>query len=152
VLLGVDPPVNLTKRALDRLAQEREEKLHLVHPGGNVIVRDKDGDLRWWTWAGFRTNVTLTSTLGQAIDPVLRFDDCSIRLREDLTPRTWSVAAAQADGRLCLPQIDERALKGLKFSAALPKRLAVATLAARSADLEGAAAILRQPTRFVSLA
>ncbi|WP_435122599.1 DEAD/DEAH box helicase [Micromonospora tulbaghiae] len=151
VLLGEDPPVKLTKRASDRLAQQREEKHHLVHPGGNVIVRDKDGDLRWWTWAGLRTNATLTSTLGQVIDPVERFDDCSIRLREDLTPSGWRAAASQADERLCLPEIDEKALNGLKFSAALPRRLAIATLAARSADLEGAAAILRQSTRFISL-
>ncbi|MET7970522.1 DEAD/DEAH box helicase [Micromonospora sp. NPDC005305] len=151
VLLGVDPLVKLTKRASDRLAQERERKLHLVHPGGNVIVRGKDGDLRWWTWAGFHTNATLTSTLGQVIDPAERFDDCSIRLREDLTPRAWALATEHANEQLCLPEIDEKALKGLKFSAALPKRLAVATLAARSADFEGAAVILRQPTRFVSL-
>jgi hypothetical protein len=39
---------------------------------------------------------------------------------------------------------------GLKFSAALPKRLAVATLAARLADLDGAAAILKEPSRYVS--
>ncbi|WP_446212922.1 DEAD/DEAH box helicase [Micromonospora sp. IBSANI012] len=151
VLLGADPPVNLTRRAMSRLGQERDEKLHLVHPGGNVIVREKNGDLRWWTWAGFRANATLTATLGQAVDPVERFDDCSIRLREDLTPDAWLLAAAEANERLCLPEIDEKALNGLKFSAALPKRLAMATLAARSADLEGAAAILRQPTRFVSI-
>ncbi|MGW3604363.1 DEAD/DEAH box helicase [Micromonospora sp. NPDC005161] len=151
VLLGAGPPVKLTQRAVNRLAQERDEKLHLVHPGGCVIVREKDGDLRWWTWAGFRANATLTATLGQAIDPVERFDDCSIRLRENLTPDAWAVAAAEADARLCLPEIDEKALNGLKFSAALPKRLAMATLAARSADLEAAAVILRQPTRFVSI-
>ncbi|NYT96489.1 DEAD/DEAH box helicase [Salinispora sp. H7-4] len=152
VLLGGVPPVKLTKRASDRLAREREEKLHLVHPGGNVIVRNKSGDLRWWTWAGFRTNATLTATLGQVIDPVGRFDDRSIRLRADLTPAEWAVAAATAEERLCLPEIDEKALEGLKFSAALPKRLAEATLAARSANVEGAAAILHQSSRFTSLA
>jgi ATP-dependent helicase Lhr and Lhr-like helicase len=39
----------------------------------------------------------------------------------------------------------------LKFSQALLERLAMATLAARLADLDGAAAILRQPARFVQL-
>lgn len=152
VLLGGVPPVKLTTRASDRLAREREEKRHLVHPGGNVIVRNKSGDLRWWTWAGFRTNATLTATLGHVIDPVERFDDRSIRLREDLTPPEWAAAAAMAGERLCLPEIDEKALEGLKFSAALPKRLAEATLAARSANVEGATAILHRSTRFTSLA
>ena len=43
VLLGADPPVKLTKRAASRLAILREERLSLVHPGGNVIVRDRTG-------------------------------------------------------------------------------------------------------------
>ena len=39
-------------------------------------------------------------------------------------------------------------MKGLKFSAALPVRLAEATLAARMADLESAAIVLAEPTRL----
>jgi ATP-dependent Lhr-like helicase len=134
---------------VDRLAREREEKLHLVHPGGTVIVREDTGDLRWWTWAGFRANATLTATLGEVVDPVERFDDCSIRLREDVTPPAWRSLTADAIDRLCLPEVHEKALSGLKFSAALPKRLAAATLAARLADLDRAAAVLVEPTRFV---
>ncbi|WUR58642.1 DEAD/DEAH box helicase [Micromonospora chokoriensis] len=149
VLLGADPPVALTRRALTRLAREREEKLHLVHPGGTVIVRESSGDLRWWTWAGFRTNATLTATLGEVVDPVERFDGNSIRLREDVTPASWRALTADAATRLCLPEVNDKALDGLKFGAALPKRLAAATLAARLADLEGAAVVLDEPVRFV---
>ncbi|GAB3181995.1 ATP-dependent Lhr-like helicase [Micromonospora palomenae] len=150
VLLGTDPPVRLTRRAVERLARERAEKLHLVHPGGTLIVREGEGDLRWWTWAGFRANATLTATLSEVVDPVERFDDCSIRLREDLTPQAWRKLTADANDRLCLPEIDEKALGGLKFSAALPERLAAATLAARLASLDRAAVVLSEPTRFVS--
>lgn len=149
VLLGADPPVAITRRAASRLAEARAEKAHLVHPGGTVIVRDKYGDLRWWTWAGFRANATLTATLGEVVDPVERFDDSSIRLREDLTPQAWRSLTAEAADRLCLPEIDEKALVGLKFNAALPARLAMATLAARLADLDRAAAVLGEPVRFV---
>ncbi|MFG1952680.1 DEAD/DEAH box helicase [Micromonospora sp. NPDC048830] len=149
VLLGADPPVTLTRRAVDRLTRERSEKLHLVHPGGTVVVREGEGDLRWWTWAGFRANATLTATLSEVVDPVGRFDDVAIRLREDLSPAAWRALTADAAGRLCLPEIHEKALAGLKFSAALPTRLAAATLAARLADLDRAAAVLAEPTRFV---
>ncbi|RFS46259.1 hypothetical protein D0Q02_12440 [Micromonospora craniellae] len=45
----------------------------------------------------------------------------------------------------------EKALAGLKFSAALPERLAHATLAARLADVGSAAAVLREPACFVHL-
>jgi hypothetical protein len=44
--------------------------------------------------------------------------------------------------RLCLPEVDEKALAGLKFSDALPRHLAVATLAARLADLDHAQTVL----------
>lgn len=150
VLLGADPPVRLTRRATDRLAKERARRESLVHPGGTVIHRVDNGDLRWWTWAGLRTNATLTATLSEVVDPVQRFDDCQIRLRSDLTRQEWRDLTADAAQRLCLPEPNERALTGLKFNAALPPRLAAATLAARLADLDGAAAILGEPARFVT--
>jgi len=151
VLLGTDPPVQLTHRAAGRLAAERDEQSPLVHPGGSVIVRDDQGELRWWTWAGFRANATLAATLGEVVDPVQRFDDLQIRLRQDLTPQAWRDLVADAAQRLCLPDISERALDGLKFSAALPHRLAMATLAARLSDLSGATTVLGEPCRFVCL-
>ncbi|WP_328423934.1 DEAD/DEAH box helicase [Micromonospora sp. NBC_00389] len=151
VLLGADPPVMLTRRAVERLARERDERIHLVHPGGSVIVREPNGDLRWWTWAGFRANATLTATLSEVVDPVQRFDDTSIRLREDLTPSNWRQLVANAGERLCLPEVNEKALTGLKFSSALPKRLAMATVATRLANLDAAATVLKEPTRFVSI-
>ncbi|HWS38414.1 MAG TPA: helicase-related protein [Actinoplanes sp.] len=151
VLLGEDPPVSMTRRAVDQLAVQREESSSQVHPGGNVILRDEVGDLRWWTWAGFRANATLTATLSEVTDPGHRFNDQYIRLRENLTPAAWRELTADAETRLCLPEVNRKALEGLKFSEALPERLAEATLAARLADLDGAGRILRQPTRFVSV-
>jgi ATP-dependent Lhr-like helicase len=50
--------------------------------------------------------------------------------------------------RLCLPEIDDKALVGLKFSDALPRHLAVATLATRLADTDHAASVLAEPVRF----
>jgi ATP-dependent Lhr-like helicase len=47
-----------------------------------------------------------------------------------------------------LPDVDDKALAGLKFSDALPRHLAVATLAARLADLDHAAVVLGEPVRF----
>ncbi|MFY1655843.1 DEAD/DEAH box helicase [Micromonospora sp. WMMD1274] len=150
VLLGADPPVKLTQRAAKRLADERDERSSLVHPGGSVILRDRNGgDLRWWTWAGFRANATLAATLTEVVDPVQRFDDCQVRLRANLTREEWRTLIADTDQRLCLPEVNKKALDGLKFSEALPERLALATLASRLADLGGATAVLQEPTRFV---
>lgn len=121
VLLGEDPLVTLTKRAQSALAQLREESTETVHSGGNVITRDGTGkDLRWWTWAGHRANVTLAATMAGLADPLQRGNDLYVRLRSDLTPQMWKEASVNATDRLSLPEVDPRALNGLKFSAALP--------------------------------
>jgi ATP-dependent helicase Lhr and Lhr-like helicase len=84
--------------------------------------------LRWWTWAGYRAN------------------------GGDLRPSAWREVPGKLAGQLCLPEVDEKALAGLKFSEALPRPLAVATLATRLADLEHARSILMEPCRFEQLA
>ena len=114
VLLGADPPVALTQRAKRVLAEVRDEHVSAVHPGGTVITRDGD-DVRWWTWAGYRANATLAATLSHLTDSVQRFDDAGIRMRHDLTLEMWKAGTAGAAERLCLPDVDQRALEGLKF-------------------------------------
>ena len=62
--------------------------------------------------------------------------------------RRWRGVVDAVQDRLCLPEVDEKALAGLKFSEALPRHLAVATLATRLADLDHARAVLTESTRF----
>lgn len=147
VLLGADPPVALTQRAKRILGEVREEYLDFVHPGGTVITRVGE-DVRWWSWAGYRANATLAATLSHLTDGVQRFDDAGLRMRGDLTREMWMAGTADASERLCLPEVDPRAMAGLKFSEALPERLAEATLAARLADVSSAAKVLAEPARF----
>ena len=147
VLLGADPPVTLTRRAAGVLAGLRSDSIGRVRDGG-TIISVSDADLRWWTWAGYRANATLKATLGGLADESQRVDDLSIRLRADLRPLTWSTAVRELRSHLCLPEIDDKAMTGLKFSEALPRPLAVATLATRLADLDHAGAVLAEPVRF----
>ncbi|MBQ1091710.1 hypothetical protein [Streptomyces sp. B93] len=151
ILLGEDPPVRLTGRAKARLAEAREAHLDTVHPGGTVIARRPDGDVRWWTWAGHRANATLAATLLPAVSPYRRAHAHWIRLRDDLSRGDWATTLAQAPEGLSLPEIDGRAVRGLKFAEALPARLAEATLAARTVDEAGARATLEEPVRFTNL-
>ncbi|WP_406394524.1 DEAD/DEAH box helicase [Streptomyces sp. NBC_00887] len=151
VLLGEDPPVRLTKRATAQLTEARDTYLHSVHPGGTVITRHTDGDVRWWTWAGHRANATLAASMASAVAPHRRVNDQWINLRDGLTREGWRVALADTGTGLCLPEIDGKAVRGLKFGETLPPRLAEATLAARTADEEGAGKVLAEPVRFVTL-
>ncbi|MFI8092604.1 DEAD/DEAH box helicase [Streptomyces sp. NPDC086080] len=149
VLLGSTPPVGLTRRAESTLARVRDENAEVVHRDGTVIMRGgRDTNVRWWTWAGYRANATLAATLSTITDPFQRPTDTYVRLREDITPQDWKRATSDAVDHLCLPEVDPRALTGLKFSEALPPRLAAATLAARMADLDGAATSLSEAVRF----
>ncbi|MDQ0940156.1 hypothetical protein QFZ67_001861 [Streptomyces sp. V1I1] len=76
-------------------------------------------------------------------------NDRWIRLREDSTARTWNDATRDVTDRLGLPDVDECAVRRLKFGEALPPRLAEATLSARLADTQSATALLAEPVRFV---
>ncbi|MGW4388483.1 DEAD/DEAH box helicase [Streptomyces sp. NPDC004685] len=149
VLLGANPPMELTARAEKYLAGARAHFAEEVHPGGTVITRRSDGYVKWWTWAGHRANATLAATLaGAATAPAQQVNDCWIRLREDLSPAAWKGVSAAAQDHLCLPEVDERAVKGLKFADALPSRLAASTLARRLADLESATHVLSESVHF----
>ncbi|MGA5000777.1 DEAD/DEAH box helicase [Streptomyces arboris] len=152
VLLGTDPPVNLTRRAQGCLEEAREHFMERVHPGGTLIGREhgKADQLRWWTWAGHRANATLAATLEGTAVPGQRISDHWVRLRGDLTPADWRLARLDVMERLALPDVDGKAVRGLKFGDALPKRLAEATLSIRLADLESATAALSEPVRFAA--
>ena len=146
VLLGADPPATLTRRGPGcwRAAVGRDRA------GGvrRTVISGTDDDLRWWTWAGYRVNATLQASLGGVADDVARVGDLYMRLRGDLRPSTWPSAVTSLADRLVLPEVDEKALEGLKFSEALPRHLAEATLATRLADLDRAAEVLAEPVRF----
>ena len=116
-----------------------------------MITRDGD-DVRWWTWAGYRANATLAATLSLSTDSTQRFTDASIRMRSDMSLEMWRAETADATERLCLPEVDRQAVEGLKFSEALPERLATATLAARLADIGSAAIVLEESARFTIVA
>ncbi|MGW4428270.1 DEAD/DEAH box helicase [Streptomyces tendae] len=149
VLLGEDPPVVLTRRAQAQLAEQRESDApDTVHPGGTLVTR-VGKDVRWWTWAGYRANATLAATLQSVTDPLQRPTDCWLRLREDLDSADWHAARKGVGETLVLPDVDPRAVRGLKFSVALPERLAVATVAARLADFDSARSVLSEAVRFV---
>lgn len=144
---GIDEPDRRSLISLVEPVDLRSICCHVLTHGGTLITR-VGSDVRWWTWAGYRANATLAATLPSVTDPLQRPTDCWVRLREDLTPADWHAAREGVGENLVLPDVDRRAVRGLKFSAALPERLAVATVAARLADFQSARAALEEPVRF----
>lgn len=142
VLLGDDPPVELSRRAVSALDRVRTERAADVDPDGIVIERGRDMDL-WWTFAGTRANTSLSAALA-ASGVQARPSAESVSLRNGDLAVLRSLEPTLEDART-QPSVDETALDGLKFSAALPINLARRTLAERSTDSERAAVVCRSP-------
>jgi hypothetical protein len=139
---------DLLAQAAAGAAQRRADELglacrYVVGAVPGVPLADGVADLVY-TGKG----ATLKATLGGLGDESAQVDDLFVRLRKDLRPSDWRSTADALVDRLCLPEVDDKALAGLKFSEALPRPLAEATLAVRLADLEHAGGVLGEACRF----
>ena len=76
-----------------------------------------------------------------------RIDEKSIRLLPGVTVAEFSAALSDVQWRD--PEVDASALRGLKFSAALPPELAKQTLGARLGDNGAARTVTVQARRIV---
>lgn len=146
VLLGDDPAVTLSRRALDALSELRDDRASQVSDRGTVLLDDR-GSWWWWTWAGAKANATLIGALGSDADPAQRVDNLRIRLvprAGDEQGGTRIHLDAASDLTKVLPDVSPAALTGLKFSDVLPAEVARRTLSVRMADHAGAAKALRE--------
>ena len=145
--------VRLSRRARTKLDEIRGS-FSWVDAAGTVIVRDTTGASRWWTFAGLRANTTLGNVIGTLRLPTIREDNLSIRLRDGVgveeLRRRLDAATAEATQE-AFPVTDE-AVDSLKFSACLPRELAVRTLRVRGSDPGAVRTCLQEPIRQVKLA
>ncbi len=95
------------------------------------------------SWAGTAANRTLAASLGDLVDPVQRIGDQMLRMRNGSDPRKVAAQLTAAPEAMRAPKVNDHAVHGLKFSAALPIELARQTVASRLVDEDGAAAALR---------
>ncbi|AMB59183.1 DEAD/DEAH box helicase [Microterricola viridarii] len=137
VLLGEDPPVTLSRRAVVQLAQVRLQRDSHVDDSGIVLEKSNQGGTTLWGFAGVRAHETLLAALGNPTDAVV--DNESIRFSAGIG--TAELRAADVDN--ALPAVMAEAVAGLKFAAALPLELATSTLAERFVDRVGARALSR---------
>jgi len=142
IVLGELPlGVTLSRRAIDAVLDIQTELSTYADVNRLVLQRTPKGDWRWWTWGGMKVNRTLMAWLPTLVDPTQRLNETWLRLHGDLTMQEitdeLTAARASVDPRP-LPAVDAEALRGLKFSEALPRDLANETLARRMIDAPGA--------------
>jgi ATP-dependent helicase Lhr and Lhr-like helicase len=141
---------DLTLRAKKRLTN-LSERFAWVDDESTVIVRD--GDARWWTFAGLRANAVLGAALGPLASPQARPDNLSIPLQRDASLRAVVAQLESLDSAsAAMAPVTDDGLLGLKFSACVPLGLARRMLERRLADPAGVAAVLAEPVRAVVLA
>nr|MBM4732596.1 DEAD/DEAH box helicase [Prescottella equi] len=154
ILLGAQPAgVTLTRRAVATLDDVRLQRADHVVDGAFVIARDGRDDWRWWTWAGAKANRTLAAWAPDLVPPRQRIGAESLRLHSDLSVediRRGLAALRASGGERSLPLVDKNALKGLKFSAALPEALARRTLSARTVDEAAAETVVGEKVLVIS--
>lgn len=137
VILGASPTgVTFTGRAAGMIEQLRQSYGDNVSDEKLIVRLPSDSAGRWWTWAGTAANRTLQASLPTVVDPRQRIDEKSIRLIAGVTVEEFSAAVSQVQWHE--PAVDANALRGLKFSAALPTNLAAQTLSARLGDRSSA--------------
>ncbi len=143
VLGGLPTGISLTRRAMDKLIEVRADLSGAVDPARLVLQRIK-GEWRLWTWAGMGANRTLAAWVPELADQSQKVSDLGLRLHGGLTVDEIQrgLARARSQEKKPLPTVPLDALRGLKFSAALPNDLARQTLANRMADVNGALSTL----------
>ncbi len=112
-----------------------------------ALVQTPAGTLKWWTFGGFRANLTLIPKLAELAGCPIRLDNFALRFEEGIGPEAAEEAIRKLRGvdvQALRPSIDESALTGLKFSACLPVAMATRLLAERMADTDGARRVLKK--------
>ena len=143
VILGLLPQgVEFTSRAAGMLSELRQNYAENAASDRLIVRLPDDSAGRWWTWAGTAANRTLQASLPRLIDPRQRIDEKSLRLLPGVSVAEFGDAVAAVAWRD--PMVDANAVRGLKFSAALPQELAVATLSTRIGDRVAAASVFEE--------
>ncbi len=112
-----------------------------------ALVQSSDNTLTWWTFGGFRANLTLIPKLAELARCPIRLDNYALKFDGSLRLEDAEQAIRDlrnVDAKTLCPSIDESALIGLKFSACLPVELGMQIVAERLADTDGAGKVLRQ--------
>jgi ATP-dependent Lhr-like helicase len=148
VVLGANPSgVTFTGRAIATLDALRQSYSDSVQSDRLLVRMPSDSAGRWWTWAGTAANRSLQASLPSIVDPRQRIDEKSIRLLPDITVQEFGTAVTAIEWRD--PLVDVNALRGLKFSSALPEHLARQTLGARLSDVPHARDIATESRSIV---
>lgn len=141
-----------SRRATEYIIEIRHEYPWL-QSDSTVAIQPGNGAVQWWTFGGHRANATLANELTRICGHKVSHDSFFLEFPVDHKMQDTEIAInelreqAPAD---MLPEVDEAAIDGLKFSECLPLELALEMLSHRLQDTESTAYVLREPTVHVT--
>lgn len=128
-----------TRRARDAFDAVREDYAWLQSAGRAVWRVTEEGEPEWWTFAGGKANAALARALEEQLGARVTWDNFAVRVKGGARAKRIEEAVRalrEMPPEELRPEIDERALEGLKFQECLPPRLAIHVLEERLADEE----------------
>ena len=153
MLAGADPAgVTMSKRAVAQLAEIRHE-FSWAREGATSVVRDDNGRVRWWTFAGDLPNQWLAGSLDEVRHSTKAVTGMSISFDEGVTLEEARVAIRGiTEQSLALgAAVASDAVNGLKFSELLPSGVAEQVVLTRLDRRADAANVLDEPVNSVDL-
>jgi ATP-dependent helicase Lhr and Lhr-like helicase len=166
-----------SQRAARYLSKLRSE-FHWISPEASVVIRDSgvaggafssgglskgvmekgisrgNGAPAWWTFAGDRANAALAAALTRLLKSPVSHDAFRLAIPAPVAMEKVLGAIERLSSlphSEFLPEIDEKALEGLKFSDCLPLDLALRLLQRRLQDEHGITQTLARPVRYVEV-
>lgn len=152
LLAGDEPRDWWSQRARDQMAVVRERFVWL-DADGSIVLTDSAGESEWWTFAGMAANACVAPALSQASQSKVSFDSFTVRFEPHVSMRdiAQTIKSLQSqDAAGLLPNIEDAALEGLKFSDCLPTELTRHILESRTQDQTAIATLFEETVRFVS--
>jgi ATP-dependent Lhr-like helicase len=144
-------PAPLTRRATEKLIELRAE-FSWLDEESTVVFHESSGEVRWWTFAGLRSNRILALALSGAALPKRRGENPSLVVEEsslDFDPRPAVTRLLDGGDAELAAAVDPSAIDELKFSSCLPASIASRTVLRGAVDLGGARAAVLAPVRQI---
>lgn len=141
-LLDDAEPNCWSRRATAAMATARAEFTGMDAHGAKLDVTES-GKLVWWTFAGYRANATLCGSLAEVGVTEATHDSLSITLANLPYPiDELMVSLRDLATESLKPEVNAKAVEGLKFSQCLPPELALGVLRSRLTDEPHARGVL----------
>lgn len=123
-----------------------------VAAGATTVINERGRDLKWWTFAGRGANAGLAAAIGKRTGGAATSDNLTVSIQdgleiEGIDDLLDSLCTLPDDE--FLPEVDDEAVKSLKFADCLPRVMATRMLQRRCCDLPSLRAVLTEPIRRV---